>query len=215
MIESYSDRVYKVGDKKSAQEIILTPLDGMTTEHRWETETPYLVALLEQETNLQELGCRRILDFGCGIGRVCQALLRKYPTKNVTGVDTSLEMLALAHAYVTSPRFFGIHPSNLNLFVHQFNLALAIWVLQHSNDPEEDVQAILRSLEYAGVLFVLNEKRRCVPSDTGCWLSDGINVQALLHKYFDIVREGHVDPRIMGLRAAQQTFWGVYRVKTG
>jgi 2-polyprenyl-3-methyl-5-hydroxy-6-metoxy-1,4-benzoquinol methylase len=47
---------------------------------------------------------RRILDFGCGVGKTCQRLAVLFPDAFITGVDISDESIAHAARMCNSPR---------------------------------------------------------------------------------------------------------------
>jgi 2-polyprenyl-3-methyl-5-hydroxy-6-metoxy-1,4-benzoquinol methylase len=208
----YSNRVYLVPTMDAAKHIILTPLDGMSTEYRWKTETPYLSDLIYRKMPHSTDG--KMLDYGCGVGRISKALLERSPGLMAAGYDSSLSMLYRAQEYVADARFFSVHPRWFDHLHSQsylrFDFAVAIWVLQHCASPEEDIERIRQSLSPAGSLFVLNEKGRCVPTVDGQWVNDGIDIRKLLHQSFHVIEEGEVDQAIMGHRAKANTFWGVY-----
>ena len=75
--------------------IILTPEDGMSSVHRWKTETPYLMSLIEKHI----VNGATVLDYGCGIGRLAKPLIEKHSC-DVIGVDISPNMRALAASCV-------------------------------------------------------------------------------------------------------------------
>src|SRR4051812_1977873 len=85
---SYSPAVFHVPDLEAAKAIILTPTPDMTTDERWEVETRNLV---EELGRVMDLGTQsRIVDYGCGIGRVAKALIDRYGC-SVVGVDISAD----------------------------------------------------------------------------------------------------------------------------
>jgi SAM-dependent methyltransferase len=78
----------------------------------------------------------RALDFGCGAGRLTQALGRRF--RLVDGVDIAPSMIDLAGRYNTEPdrlRFHVNEEANLRLFDDDtFDLVLSVIVLQHMNN---------------------------------------------------------------------------------
>lgn len=81
-------------------------------------------------------GDDRALDFGCGVGRLTQALARYY--KQVDGVDISEEMIGQARALNSNRRVRYHHntAANLKLFkARSFDLVYSMLVLQHM--PQE------------------------------------------------------------------------------
>lgn len=75
----------------------------------------------------------RALDFGCGMGRISQALAAR--GREVHGVDISEEMVRLARTYNQSPSSCHYHhnpASNLSLFPDgHFDFVYCVIVLQH------------------------------------------------------------------------------------
>jgi SAM-dependent methyltransferase len=75
----------------------------------------------------------RALDFGCGVGRLSQALARNY--SSVVGVDVSRPMLAAAELYnLEGDRVAFVHNTRDDLRVFEdesFDLVLTHIVLQH------------------------------------------------------------------------------------
>src|SRR5215467_10909625 len=95
-----------VNNVDDAVKVILTPEAGMTSQHRWKTEAPYLMGLMEKYIPAGQC----VLDYGCGIGRLSKPLVEKHNCK-VIGVDISPNMRALAASCVGSDWFAAIHPN--------------------------------------------------------------------------------------------------------
>ncbi|MFZ0806456.1 MAG: class I SAM-dependent methyltransferase [Candidatus Sulfotelmatobacter sp.] len=77
----------------------------------------------------------RVLDFGCGVGRLSRALLDYF--HEVYGVDISAEMVRLAKAY-TPDCIFLVNPRNdLSVFADDFfDFVYSNIVLQHQRNKE-------------------------------------------------------------------------------
>lgn len=204
----YSPAVFDVGTIEQAKQIILTPQAGLTTNQRWESETPYLLDLIDKNCDVSENSV--VLDYGCGIGRMSKALIDKYNCR-VVGADISPSMRALAAAYVSSDKFFACAPSVLDWSKINFDLALAVWVLQHCFDVGADVSRIRSRMTPEGELFVVNDKRRIVPSDRG-WVSDGKDVHHILDGSFPENVTGELDPVILGKQVCDTSYWSVFKV---
>ena len=75
----------------------------------------------------------RALDFGCGVGRLSQALAGRF--EQVTGVDIAADMLALARRHNRAGdrvEFIENRAADLRLFPdHTFQLVLSLITLQH------------------------------------------------------------------------------------
>jgi SAM-dependent methyltransferase len=190
--------------------IILTPEDS-TTEHRWATETPYLTNLISRCCNLSEKSL--VLDYGCGIGRLAKELIARHGC-SVIGVDISPHMRTFAVAYVGSDRFFTCPPSMLDLLAERgvaFDLALAVWVLQHSPDVQCDIARIARALAPSGDLFVVNQRTRSVPTVELGWIDDGIDIYALLRETLRQRSRGSLPAEHTTKRVSRLASWAVFR----
>jgi len=202
---AYDPRVFDQPDIPRAMAIILTPEEGVPTQVRWMDETAYTMELIDQ--HLSPKG-KFVLDYGCGIGRLALELVQR--DCDVVGVDTSVNMRALAPAYVQSERFLVCHPYFLDRFDRKFDAAIAVWTLQHChNVVEADLVRLQWALKPGGKLFVLNNVNRVVPTSVG-WVDDGLDLQATLGKAFNKGPAGKLSPARVSPLLAQGTWWGVF-----
>jgi SAM-dependent methyltransferase len=190
-----------------AVRIIVTPEAGLTSKHRWDVETPYLMTLIECWLKPQSL----VLDFGCGIGRLAKPLIEKHGC-SVIGVDIAANMRALAASCVDSDRFAAMPPHMLSwMQPGSIDFALAVWTLQHCLDPREEIGHISSALRDGGKLFVVNNVCRVVPT-TGGWIDDGIDIRAVLKDYFTELECGQLEgDDIAPGTFKDNTFWAVYQ----
>jgi SAM-dependent methyltransferase len=148
---------------------------------KFENETACLIDLMTAKDLVR--ADSRVLDFGCGMGRVSKALIQKFGC-TVVGTDMSPNMRYFATAYVNDPRFIALeYPEGV------FDLALAVLVLQHVEDPHGEVARIGAAVKSGGTLVLVNEHKRFVPSDVDAqgfvvWNDDGVDIRALLSEYF-------------------------------
>jgi hypothetical protein len=92
-----------------------------------------------------------------------------------------------------------------------FDVALAVWVLQHCPDVRTDIARIARALAPKGELFVVNQASRAVPTVKHGWNDDGIDIMKLLR---DRLRQGphgslpaeHTTPVV-----SRNASWSVFR----
>lgn len=214
----FSGKVFDVRNGKAAREVILTPQGGLTSEDRWQTETPYLIDLLASNLPVDALG-HTVLDYGCGIGRLSKPYAEIGSL--VVGVDTSWSMRALATDYVRSDLFMSCSPEWLEILVGvaelRFGLALCVWVLQHLKNPGRELVLIESALEESGgYLFVVNDHYRIVPQEDGLgnfrWFDDGIDIRDMIRKAAkEVVVEGTLDPEVVGEIPSASSFWGIYK----
>lgn len=206
---NYDPSVFtRVTSLDAAKRIILTDEASLTTDQRWEKETPHICDLIEQNVALSETSV--VLDYGCGVGRIAKELINRHGCF-VFGVDISPNMRALAASYVASDRFIACHPVALDGFlVSDVSLVLSIWVFQHVENLSMEFNRIKNMMRSDGSLFVVNEAdNRFVPTNKG-WASDGIDVRAELRRTFKIAAEGNLDHRVVGDAQSQRTFWACY-----
>jgi autotransporter strand-loop-strand O-heptosyltransferase len=204
---SYNAGVFDVSSIDDARQIILTPEEGRTTQERWNCETPYLASLISEV--LKPSDGSVLVDYGCGIGRLAKELIARHGCR-IIGVDISSGMRALAERYVSSDKFIACAPEGLGLFGEGFaDAALAVWVLQHCPNVDDDLKRIRRSLKINAALFVVNETRRYIPTDRG-WMSDGVDLGVVLASRFNSVTLRSLDPKVVTSAVSERTFWAVY-----
>lgn len=113
---------------------------------------------------------RRVLDFGCGVGRVTQAMAPEY-FETAEGVDISPRMLELARKFNEgnpARRFHLNLASNLALFEDdRFDLVYSTYVLQHTPPGliRGYVTEMVRVLAPGGLLLVQLPSERAQGAD--------------------------------------------------
>jgi len=179
----YQPEVFSVNNLHEAQQIILTPEEGTSTEERWEKETPFLSDAIGNFINPSDKTI--LIDYGCGIGRLAKELIAKYNCF-VIGVDISVSMRQIAPGYVQSDRFSIISKDIFMKLVTsgmKVDCCIAAWVLQHCPRVEEDISLIKTSLKPEGLFFVLNNTIPAIPTNIG-WVSDGKDIFTILKTEF-------------------------------
>jgi len=207
---TYNPAVFDVNDIAQAMNIILTP-EGSTTAERWKTETPYLADLIAEHFALGPDSL--VLDYGCGIGRLAHELITRHNCR-VVGVDISASMRALSVIYARSDRFMSCSQDMLEALVGRgatFDLALAIWVLQHCKAPGQDIARIRHALRPGGNLFVANGNMRSVPTAEHGWFNDGLDIKAMLADELEPLRDGRLAAEKTTESLANLTFWATVR----
>jgi cyclopropane fatty-acyl-phospholipid synthase-like methyltransferase len=189
----YSPKVFEVATEDEARSIIFQGPTPTETEERWKRETPWFGSLIHQALGL--LPESRVLDFGCGIGRLSKRLIDTVGCR-VVGVDISAGMRRFAVDYVRSPKFTAVSYENFRADPacgEGFDGAYAVYVLQHVERPDEDLPAIARGLRPGGRLLLANSATRWVPTTQG-WAQDQFNVLALAASSF-VGIHGYVFPK--------------------
>jgi SAM-dependent methyltransferase len=181
----YAPEVFNVRNEKEAKDIILTP-EGVTTEERWEKETPFLAedicSFLKPEVNTL------ILDFGCGIGRISKELIGR-SSCNVIGLDISLPMRTLSVNYVASDNFCSVGRPLLEKLILRglkVDACVSLWVLQHCPRLDDEIALIKSILKPKGLLYILNNLYSAIPTTAG-WVNDGANIKHSLETNFKLL----------------------------
>jgi SAM-dependent methyltransferase len=203
---TYNPAVFNVADIPAAMQIILTP-EGVPTEQRWRVETPYVADLIGRCIEITR--STLLIDYGCGIGRMAKELIARHGCR-VIGVDISPSMRVLAVNYVQSDRFFTCPPQMLDGLTNHgltVDAAISIWVLQHCVFPDEDIERLRRVIKPQGHLFILNNDDRAVPTVEHGWVSDGLDVKAMLSKQFTLQSEGRPAAEQTSQPISELTFW--------
>jgi SAM-dependent methyltransferase len=107
--------------------------------NRWKADEFFTTGIAEVESDLAQvrsrapgLAARSALDFGCGAGRLTQALARHFAS--VTGVDISGQMVELARGHNRDPRVAYVHNRRPDLRIFPdgaFDFVYSRITLQH------------------------------------------------------------------------------------
>jgi SAM-dependent methyltransferase len=207
---TYNPDIFRVRTIDEAKAIILTAED-MGVEHRWATETPYLISLIREQ--FPSLGANSmVIDYGCGIGRLSRELIAQTGCR-VVGVDISASMRALAAYYVDSDRFFACAPEMFDWVCNgtTFDLAIAVWVLQHAFRPADEITRIRKALRLpGGEFFLVNNNERRVPARETVWADDGLDIRAMVAAAGFTERASGSIAAVASPSLAGVTFWASY-----
>ncbi|SRR6266581_791729 len=118
----------------------------------------------------QEFGCpisatTRILDFGCGWGRIFRFFLKDVPAENLLGVDVDPEIIQICRETVTEGRFEVVNPSPpVRLPDGSFDVIYAYSVFSHLAEEVhlQWVQEFARLLKKGGLVFATTQKRNFI-----------------------------------------------------
>lgn len=209
----YDPSIFDQPTLADAKYIVLSPEEGKSVDDRWYTETPHLTDLVMKHLGLTKESV--LLDYGCGVGRMAKPLIDATQCR-VIGVDISPNMRAFAAHYVNSQRFVACGFDALPLFGEGCcDGALAIWVLQHCPDVENDIERIKYCLKDGGKLFVLNDAR-FIPVQNRQFAPDAVNVTQLLVHHLEYMGAVELNlprfaPFLINRINAGKVTCGVYR----
>ncbi|MEX0677014.1 MAG: class I SAM-dependent methyltransferase [Pirellulales bacterium] len=174
---------YEVPSLEHAKMLTVTSEQGMTGAERWVLETAYVVEDIGKFFPIEAESW--VLDYGCGTGRISKGLVEKHGCHAV-GIDASKSMRLLAPEYVLSERFTTWSPEVLEKMIQRgfrADFCICLWVIQHAYDPMDVISRIDRALVPDGLLYALNGRWRCVPTDKG-YVDDGFDMRAALAGVF-------------------------------
>lgn len=169
----YIKEAFDVTTFAQAKNVVLS--DDPNDPKKFDRETDYLVDTIKQHIEINEDS--NVLDFGCGMGRVSKKLIDTFNC-NVTGVDISDSMLTFARLYTANiKKFFA---SKECPQPNTMDVCLAILVLQHTENPKQEIHKICDSLKHGGYLVLVNELHRLIPGgiENGFikWADDNFDV---------------------------------------
>lgn len=133
---------------------------GIQTKHEWQAEKYHLNSSVQQEAALHLLkllqlsGKEKILDVGCGDGKITAAIAANLKEGEIIGADISQEMIEFAnekffHSTKNNLSFVLLDAKNIN-YVNQFDLVFSSFALQWVSNIELTFKKINASLRMNG-----------------------------------------------------------------
>jgi len=187
---NYISQIFTPMSLEHAKNICLTP--DQNDPNKFVSETNFFIDFLKDNNYVSQK--TKVADFGCGMGRVSKQLIDQIGC-DVTGFDISYPMLLTAKNYVDSDKFIAkkYSKSIKENYNKKFDVIISLFVLQHSEHPEFDINFIKKILKDDGVFILVNEDNRFVPVDIKnnmvVWYDDKIVIKELVLKNFTCVRE--------------------------
>jgi trans-aconitate 2-methyltransferase len=150
-------------------------------------------AMAEEVLMLLDLkGTERILDIGCGNGKVTAEIAERVPGGTVAGVDASAGMIAFAAAQC-DPRLhpnlqFAVADARHLLYQHEFDLVVSFNALHWIPEQDQALQSIRSAVKQDGLAQL-----RLVPKGKRKSLEDVIEETRLSPRWIGYFRTFH-DP---------------------
>jgi len=124
--------------------------------------TKYWLKALPQVTDRLEAGAR-VLDVGCGAGRVCIAIAKDFPRTDVVGVDPDPESVRQAEAAATAAGVSGridfqVATTDDLAAGEPFDLITACDCIHDFAAPQRTLEQIRALLKPDGTLFIVEPK---------------------------------------------------------
>jgi len=118
-------------------------------------------------------GQERVLDVGCGEGRITAKVAQRVPGGSVVGVDPSKKMIDFAKKTYAPPEYsnlqFQVADARKLNFLHEFDLVISFNALHWVPDQQSALQSIHRALKPGGRALL-----RMVPQGARISLEDVI-----------------------------------------
>jgi SAM-dependent methyltransferase len=186
--KGYQSRIFDPATLQHAKDVVLTPDENFP--NKFEVTTKYFVDVLDQESLINDDSI--VLDFGVGMGRITKEILSRHNCK-IVGTDQSLNMLIHATQYINDTQRFVT--CNRVTYPNAFDICIAVFVLQHVEDPVKEIENIFDVVRPNGHLILLNDpKHRYVPGDwredeSVIWFDDYFDIFTEIEKRFVKVKE--------------------------
>lgn len=176
--------VFQPKSFESAIHLVVGECNGIKGLVRWEQETPLFVDAISR---FIDEATTKILDYGCGIGRLAKGILAAHDSVEVFGVDDSPKQLDAALAYVNSERFETLLPAEMQ---QQVDLVYCIYVLQHI--PAIEIREALQRIHYhlkpgGKFIYCSSDCRMAVRFDQPAFFDDrflGVNLRREIERFF-------------------------------
>lgn len=116
-------------------------------------------------SQLQLTGNEKILDVGCGDGRISEQLAKKVPKGSVVGIDYSHDMIKFArktYNNVYNLTFYTVDVAKLD-FKPEFDVVVSFMSLHWVPDHENALNRMAASLKPGGLLVIMQSDNRHHP----------------------------------------------------
>lgn len=94
-----------------------------------------------------------IVDIGCGEGILLEQLIKKFPKKEIFGIDGEKENIAICKKYNLDVRFGSVY--KLPLEDSSIDCIIFMEVIEHLDRPDQAIREISRVLKKDGIVIIL------------------------------------------------------------
>ncbi|GEM_PF-994455 len=102
--------------------------------------------------NMEKPG--KVIDLGCGTGRLLSMIANRFPDAKLTGIDCSADMLEIASARLEGEDVLVADIENMDMPDGPFDAVLSVNVLHHLNDPEAHLELLRALCAPEGAIYV-------------------------------------------------------------
>ncbi|MCB1711508.1 MAG: methyltransferase domain-containing protein [Candidatus Riesia sp.] len=182
--------LFKPKSFHEGQHAVVGDCNGFSMQQRWDEETPAFAKAIYR--NIPVNGGARVLDYGCGVGRLSKALVDLDECGNIIeiiGTDASQDMMNHAFKYVNSIKFSTRSPEVIR---GKFDLIYLVYVLQHV--PSVEIRDVLSRIHYLlkedGVfVYCSSDYRMAIRFDGQGFFDDrflGVDLLSEVSRFFDV-----------------------------
>lgn len=94
-----------------------------------------------------------IIDIGCGEGITLKKLIKKFPDKNIRGIDYSRENVGICKKHGLPVKYGSVY--DLKIEDNSVDCVIFLEVIEHLNNPRKALKEIHRILKKNGLLILL------------------------------------------------------------
>lgn len=94
-----------------------------------------------------------ILDLGCGEGITLEKILRRFPERNILGMDYAEEKVRICREHQLPARLGSAYA--LDLGDHSWDCCLLLEVIEHLEEPEKALREVHRVLRKGGLFLLI------------------------------------------------------------
>jgi trans-aconitate 2-methyltransferase len=160
---------------------------------RYEKIAGLQAAMAAEALSLLDLkGTERVLDLGCGSGKITAEIARRVPEGGVVGVDSSADMIAFASKHFSPAVSPNLHFETVDIrrlaFHEEFDLIVSFNALHWIPEQEEALRSIRSAMKPGG-----SAQLRLVPKAARKSLEDVIEETRVSSRWSDYFQGFH-DP---------------------
>ncbi len=146
----------------SLKSVLFKGLPDVVNEHLHNWHKGLILNIIENKHKL------RILDAGCGYGRLSIPIIENFPSLDITGIDISENFVKLYKENTNHPAFVGT-VENIPAALGTFDYIICITVLMYldGENLKKAIANLLFHLEPEGKLILIEPQRSGVPFLTG------------------------------------------------
>lgn len=106
------------------------------------------------ENYLKSNKIKKIVDLGCGEGIILKGISKKYPKKELYGIDISPRRIKEVNKIIQNAKIFCGDVSNTKLKKNFFDLVISTQVIEHVPNDKKFIKEIKRITKKGGYVYI-------------------------------------------------------------